>query len=197
MMSQKTLELLFDFVSGPCYLAWTQAERVAQEAKAALVTTPVLAAGVMEATGNAGPLAVEAKAKWIRMDLELWAAHWGVPFQYTPYFPIRSLPLLRGALVAEERGESARYITTIFESIWVDGLDLNDPVVTAEVMEGAGFKWQTYRDGIQRPDIKRRLLDNMESAVSRGAFGVPTFFVGSSMFFGQDRIEFVRQALSH
>ena len=97
MTSPKRLEFLYDFVSGPCYLASTQVGGIASAVGAELVLMPVLAGGILKATNNPGPLAVPAKAKWIAGDMLLWAGFYGVEFKPTPYFPIRTLPLLRGA----------------------------------------------------------------------------------------------------
>ena len=182
-------------MSGPCYLASTQAGGIARAVGAELVLTPVLAGGILKATNNPGPLAVPAKAKWIAGDMLLWAGFYGVAFKPTPYFPIRTLPLLRGALVAEERGEADRYVKTVFEAIWVHERNLNEPEEVRAVLDKGGFDPEVYFDEIERDQIKGQLRQNTDDAVARGAFGVPTFFVEGEMFFGQDRLNFVRSAL--
>jgi 2-hydroxychromene-2-carboxylate isomerase len=189
------MEFLYDFVSGPCYLASTQAGGIARAAGAELILTPVLAGGIFKATDNPGPLAIPAKAKWIAEDMLLWADFYGVAFKPTPYFPIRTLPLLRGALVAEERGEANRYVEAVFEAIWAHERNLNEPEEVQAVLEAAGFDPKVYFAEIERDRIKDRLRRNTDDAVARGAFGVPTFFVEGKMFFGQDRLPFVRNAL--
>lgn len=195
MTSHKRLEFLYDFVSGPCYLASTQVGEIASAVGAELVLIPVLAGGILKATNNPGPLAVPAKAKWIAGDMLLWAGFYGVEFKPTPYFPIRTLPLLRGALVAAERGEVDRYNRAIFEAIWVHQRNLNEPEEVRRVLISSGFDPEIYFAEIERTQIKEQLRRNTDDAVTRGAFGVPTFFVEGEMFFGQDRLDFLRSAL--
>ena len=191
----KRLELLYDFTSSPSYLAWTQLPGIARDAAVELIMTPVLAGGIFKASGNPSPLDVPAKARWIAGDVALWADFHGVAYRSTPYFPIRSLPLLRGSLVAAERGESDAYVRCVFEAIWVHEADMNDPAVIEATLGRAGLDAGAYVAEFGRQEIKDRLRWNTDDAVARGAFGVPTIFVGERMFFGQDRLHFVRAAL--
>lgn len=195
MTLSKRLEFLYDFVSGPCYLASTQVGGIARAAGAELVLTPVLVGAIFKATNNPGPLGVPAKAKWIAGDMLLWADFYGVAFKPNPIFPIRTLPLLRGALVAEDRGEADRYVKAVFEAIWVHERNLNEPEEVRAVLDSAGFDPEVYFAEIERDQIKERLRRNTDDAVARGVFGVPTFFVDGEMFFGQDRLHFVRSVL--
>lgn len=191
----RNVEFLYDFVSTPTYLAWRRLGAIAAQCGATLTMTPVFCAGLFKAIGNPGPLAVPAKRAWFHRDLQLWVRRLGVPFVANPHSPIRTLPLMRGVLVAEERHEADHYIRTVFEAINVAGLDMSDPGVVADTMRAAGFDWDAYLAGIAREDIKSRLAANTQQAIERGVFGVPTFFVGEEMFFGQDRLDFVREAL--
>ncbi len=189
------LEFLYDIVSVPSYLAWTQLPAVIKETGARLVMTPVFCGGIFQATGNPGPLAVPAKQKWYAEDLALWARHLGVPLNPSPHWPIRILPIMRGVLVAEERGELDAYLRTMFEANFIHARNLNEADEVQNTLVEAGLDADTYFAEIQRDDIKDQLRKNTDEAVSRGAFGVPTFFVGDQMFFGQDRLHFVKQAL--
>jgi len=190
-----TVEFLYDFVSTPTYLAWRRIGEIAAACGAEVTMTPIFCAGLFKAIGNPGPLAVPAKRAWFARDLRLWARKFGIALADNPHLPIRTLPLMRGVLLAEERGEAERYIRAVFEAINVAGLNMSDPQVVAAAMRAAEFDWDAYLDGIEREDIKARLAASTQRAIERGAFGVPTFFVGEEMFFGQDRLEFVREAL--
>lgn len=193
---KKSVEFLYDFVSVPSYFAWTQLGAMAAQLDAQLLMTPVFCGGIFKAIGNPGPLAVPAKLEWYRRDLERWAKRLGIPYRPNPNSPIRSLPLMRGVLVAEERGEADRYVQTVFEATFVQGRNMSDPQVVVATLREAGFDADAYVREVERSDIKARLAQNTAQAVARGAFGVPTFFVGEEMFFGQDRLEFVREALA-
>lgn len=189
------LEFLYDIVSVPSYLAWTQLPAVAKETGARILMTPVFCGGIFQATGNAGPFAIPAKQAWYAGDMALWARHLGVPLNPSPHWPIHSLQIMRGVFVAEERGELDAYLGAMFEANFMRARNLTEADEVRNTLVEAGLDADTYFAGIQRGDIKDRLRKNSDAAVSRGAFGVPTFFVGEQMFFGQDRLHFVKQAL--
>lgn len=191
----KTVEFLYDVVSVPCYIAWTQIDAIARAASAQVTMTPVFCQGIFNAIGNPGPLAIPAKRDWYARDLELWVKKRGIPYRPNPNNPIRTLPLMRGVFVAQERGEIDRYVETIFEAIFVNSRNLSDIEVVKATLSEAGIDFEFYLKEIERDDIKLKLRRNTDHAVGRGVFGVPTFFVGDQMFFGQDRLEFVSDAL--
>jgi 2-hydroxychromene-2-carboxylate isomerase len=78
----------------------------------------------------------------------------------------------------------------------VDSRNMGDPTVVAEVLGQAGFDAQALLALAADPAVKEALKSNTEEAVRRGAFGAPTMFVGDQMFFGQDRLDFVKDALA-
>ena len=192
---QPTVEFLFDFVSAPSALAWLCLPKLVHQAGARLVMTPVVVTGIFKATGNIAPLNLPAKMEWLRRDLPRWAAKRGVQMHPNPRLPFRSLPYLRGCLLAQERGEESRFIQAVFEAAFVRGENMDDEQTVVGLSKRAGLDPQAYLDGIERQDIKDKLRRNTEDAVARKVFGVPTFFVNGELFFGQDRIEFVMEAL--
>jgi 2-hydroxychromene-2-carboxylate isomerase len=192
----KTIEFFFDFGSPTTYLAHTQLPRIAREAGADLVYRPMLLGGVFKATGNASPVTVPAKGRWMGQDIARWARRWGVPFTFNPHFPINTLTLMRGAAGLQLRRpqEFARYVDAVFQAMWVAPRNLGDaPVLTAMLAE-AGFDAEAFLALVADPDVKARLIANTDEAVERGAFGAPSCFVGDELFFGQDRLDFVREA---
>jgi 2-hydroxychromene-2-carboxylate isomerase len=192
----KTIEFFFDFGSPTTYLAHTQLPRIAREAGADLIYRPMLLGGVFKATGNASPVTVPAKGRWMGQDIARWARRWGVPFTFNPHFPINTLTLMRGAAGLQLRRpqEFARYVDAVFQAMWVAPRNLGDaPVLTAMLAE-AGFDAEAFLALVADPDVKARLIANTDEAVERGAFGAPSCFVGDELFFGQDRLDFVREA---
>ncbi len=192
---QATVEFLFDFVSAPSALAWMSLPHLVRQAGARLVMTPVVVTGIFKATGNIAPLSLPAKMEWLRRDLARWASKRGVVLHPKPRLPFRSLPYLRGCLLAQERAEESRFIQAVFEAAYARGEDMDDPQTVVRALQGAGLDPVAYQEGIERADIKDRLRRNTDEAVARKVFGVPTFFVNGELFFGQDRIEFVMEAL--
>lgn len=189
------IEFFFDFGSGPSYLAYTQMQGLCERTGAELIYRPILLGGVFKLTGNTPPGAVAEKMAWFISDLEIWAAKYGVVFGFPKIGITNTMPLMRGAYVALEEGRLAEYCDLVFTAIWVEGLNMQDVDVFATKLASSGFDAQAYRDGIGRQEIKDALVANTQEAVDRGAFGLPTFFTSGRMFFGQDRLEFVEQAV--
>ena len=190
-----TVEFIYDFVSTPCHIAWKCLGAMIEGLGVEVVMTPVLCGGIFRAVGNPGPLVIPAKREWYARDLDLWARRRRVTLVRSPYIPIRSLPLMRGSLVAAERDETSRYVDAVFDAIYVHQRNLSDMDVVKQTWTEAGLDVDAYLQGIGRADIKERLLRNTDDAVARGVFGVPSFFVKNELFFGQDRLEFVVEAL--
>ena len=193
----KSVEFFFDFGSPTTYLAWTQLPRLCAEAGAELVYRPMLLGGVFQATGNASPVANPAKGRYMFVDLQRFAARYGVPLKFNPHFPINTLQLMRGAVAIQLRQPQRfmDYVTAMFQAMWVQGQNLGDPAVLGQVLTAAGFDPQELLALCAEQEVKDTLKAATEEAVRRGAFGAPTMFVGEQMYFGQDRLDFVREAL--
>jgi 2-hydroxychromene-2-carboxylate isomerase len=193
----KTVEFLFDVGSPYTYLAYHQLPKVAQALGAEIVWTPVLLGGIFQATGNKSPAEVPAKGHYANIDLQRWADAYGVPIQMNPDFPINTLPLMRGAVAMQMQGDAVfhRYLRAIFSAMFEKPRNLNLPAEIGAVLVQAGFNPAEFMAQIGEQAVKDRLKDNTANAVARGAFGVPTFIVGNDMFWGQDRLDFVVQAL--
>jgi 2-hydroxychromene-2-carboxylate isomerase len=193
----KRVEFFFDVGSPTSYLAWTQLPALCEQAGADLVYRPTLLGGVFQATGNVSPANVPAKGRYMDADMARFARRYGVPLVVNPYFPINTLMLMRGAAGAQLRAPERlqAYLRAVFKAMWIDGLNLNDPAVTGKMLAQAGFDPAALLALTADADVKAALRATTEEAVARGVFGAPTMFVGDAMFFGQDRLEFVREAL--
>ena len=196
-MSNKTLEFHFDFGSPTTYLAHTQLPRIAAETGAQLVYRPMLLGGVFKATGNASPVTVPAKGRWMFQDIARWAQRYGVPFAFNPHFPINTLTLMRGAVGLQQRQPElfTRYVDTVFNALWAQPRDMGQPAEVAAVLAPLGLAPEAFMALVGDAEVKAGLIAGTDDAVARGVFGAPTCFVGESMFFGQDRLDFVREAL--
>ena len=158
----------------------------------------MLLGGVFQATGNASPATIAAKGRYMTDDLSRFAKRYGVPFAMNPHFPVNTLQLMRGAIGIQLRQPERfdAFLNAVFEALWVNRVNLNDPATVATTLTAAGFDPAQVFALVNDVDIKAALKANTEEAVSRGAFGAPTVFVGNTMFFGQDRLDFVREALA-
>lgn len=193
----KTVEFYFDFGSPTSYLAWTQLPGIAAECGAALAYRPVLLGGIHKATNNVSPGTIPSKGAWMQVDLARFARRYGVPYAYNPYFPINTLMLMRGATGTQMRDETLflRYVDTVFRAMWERPRNMGEPAVARAVFEEAGLDAASLFQLVEDPAVKAKLKSDTEAAVARGLFGAPTMFVGEDMFFGQDRLDFVKEAL--
>lgn len=185
----KQIEFFYDYVSIYSYLANSQLHGLEG---AQIVYRPMFLGAVMEATGNRPPGSVEAKRKYLHVDIRRWADRYGLPWTMNPVFPQNTLKALRLALVARRHGAFAAVHEALFNAIWVDQKDLSDENLLAEIAGNAGIPF----DEIEDPAIKDELRDNTDEAIERGAFGAPTFYVGEQMFFGNDRFDFIKEAIA-
>jgi 2-hydroxychromene-2-carboxylate isomerase len=196
-MSERVVEYFFDVGSPTSYLAWTRLPQIAAETGATIAWRPMLLGGVFKATGNASPVTVPAKGRWMGDDIKRWADRYGVPFRFNPHFPINTLTLMRGAAGLQLRRpqDFDRYLEVVERAMWVEQKNLGDPTVLGATLADAGIDGAAFTTLVGDPEVKARLIATTEEAVARGVFGAPTFFVGEAMFFGQDRLDFVREAL--
>ncbi|MDB5450754.1 MAG: disulfide bond formation protein DsbA [Phenylobacterium sp.] len=192
----RQIEFLFDVGSPTSYLAHKRLPAVLRRTEAEVTYLPILLGGVFRATGNVSPATIPAKGRWMDADLARFAAREGIVFVRNPYFPINTLHLMRGAtgLIGDPRFMA--YVEAVFDAMWREPRNLGDPAEVAAVLGPVGIEADEFRALVERDEVKARLKATTEAAVARGVFGVPTFFVGGEMFFGQDRLDFVEEALA-
>lgn len=194
----KTVEFLFDLGSPATYLAYTQLPKICEQTDSQLIYIPILLGGVFKATGNATPAAIPAKGRYMFQDLDRYAKRYGVPLRFNPHFPINTLMLMRAVTGIQLRHPErfAAFIDCLFKALWVDGRSLDDPATVASVLAENGFVPEEVLALTADEEVKAVLKANTDKAVQRGVFGAPSMFVDNQLFFGQDRLEFVREALN-
>lgn len=190
----KTIEFLFDVGSPTTYLAHRRIPDLIARTGAEVVYVPVLLGGIFKATGNASPVTVPAKGVYMGADMARFAKKFGVSLNMNPYFPINTITMMRMAAGLVGEDPFPMLVDTLFDAMWKGRKNMGDPEVLASVLAGAGFDPAALLAVAESAEAKDRLKTNTESAVARGAFGAPTFFVGDEMFFGQDRLDFVEEA---
>ena len=196
----RTVELVFDFVSPNAYLIWQPLRALAARQGAEIAITPAFLGGMHKLTGNAPPFIrdAEVKGKNAYSTLEMTrfiAKHGLTKFRMNPGFPFNSVTLLR-MLVSLEGDDQTRLIDALTPAIWEAQLDVSDAGAVAAVLTAAGFDAESLAAKTQDPVIKQTLIDNTEKAVERGAFGIPTFFIGKEMFFGKERLGQIEEMLA-
>jgi 2-hydroxychromene-2-carboxylate isomerase len=193
----KTIDFYFDFGSLAAYLAHTQLPKMCAETGASANLLPMLLGGVFQATGNVSPMTVPAKGRYVFVDFKRYADGYGVPLNMNPNFPIITTTLMRmvTALQMHSDPRLQNFMDVVYQAIWVDSLNMNDPVTVGQVLTDAGFDAATLLAMANEQATKDQLKAVTMKAVERGVFGAPTFFVGEDMFWGQDRMEQVKAAL--
>jgi 2-hydroxychromene-2-carboxylate isomerase len=191
----RTVEFFYDFGSPTAYLAFKRLAVVAARSNADIRYRPFLLGGVFKAVGTHSPVENPVKAAWMWSDLQRFSARYGIPLVQNPHFPINTLAIMRGAMVAARDGTLLPYSDAMYEAIWGCGDNLGEPAIIAAVLKRSGFDVEHYFAAVEEPEIKSALKASTEEAIARGAFGAPTFFVGTEMHFGQDRLDFVEEAL--
>ena len=156
MTERKRLEYFFDFGSPTSYLAWTQLPGLVAETGAELVWRPMLLGAVFKATGNASPVSVPAKARWMGRDMARFAGRYAVPFRFNPHFPINTLTLMRGAAGLQMRAPESfeRYCTAVSKAMWQEAANLGDPAVLAATLAAAGFDVEAFTSLVADPEVK-------------------------------------------
>ena len=192
----KTLEFYFDFGSPTAYLAYCRLGQLANQYGLTIHYKPMLLGGVFKAAANTSPITVPAKGKYmLEQDLPRFARRYDVPLNVNPHFPINTLNLMRGAIAAAELNCLDDYLQTVFKAMWVDGKNMGEIDIVAAVLQEASLDAEGIINRSQTPEVKAELISNTEAAAARGVFGTPTMFMDNAMYFGQDRLDFVEEAL--
>ncbi|HMY01365.1 MAG TPA: 2-hydroxychromene-2-carboxylate isomerase, partial [Agitococcus sp.] len=183
----KKLEFFYDIVSPYSYIAATQLGQF--DGKAEVVWKPVLLGGVFKATGNSGPaFTVPAKMPYMFKDLQRLSAYYQIPFKMPANFPANTVTVQR-VLCAASDAERPALTHKLYQAYWGQGLDVTNIELLTELV-GADLLAKAQEDS-----VKNALKANTEEVVARGAFGAPTFFLGDEMYFGEDRLFLIQEAL--
>lgn len=199
--SMKTVEFYYDLVSPYSYLAHGELTRICEEHGAELVLKPMLLGAVHNAAGIQAPIRIKAKARYQAKDIRRWAGHYGLPLDFPDPFPFRTLKTMRAAMFLKDRGKLEAFTREAFALYWEEGgapkgleeTDEDGPV--SEAARRAGVDADEVLAGASAPEAKEDLKSATSEAVERGVFGAPAFFVGDEMFWGNDRLHFVEEAL--
>ncbi|WP_324728849.1 2-hydroxychromene-2-carboxylate isomerase, partial [Pseudomonas chlororaphis] len=163
-----------------------------------LIYQPMLLGGVFKVTGNASPISIPAKGRYMLQDLARYARRYEVPLAFNPHFPINTLLLMRAVTGMQLRHPQrfVAFIDCLFRALWVEKRNLNDQAIVAAVLSEGGFDPLEVLALTNDEEVKNALKDKTEQALQRGVFGAPSMFVDNQLFFGQDRLDFVLEALS-
>ena len=192
----KPFDFYFDFVSPYSFLAHKEIRKIENKTGIKIRYKPILLGGLHNLHGIKAPAFIPAKARHMIKDCKLIAERNNVKFKFNSYFPIRSLNLMRGVLVAEEDNVKNYYIDNIFNTIWQDGLNMNDEIIIQKVIKNLNINPNTFSLRSTSSLIKTSLRNKTNEAYEKGIFGAPSFVSNNKIFWGQDRIEFALKEAS-
>ncbi len=192
----KKIEFYFDFASPTTYLAYYRLQYLAEKYNAEIEYKGVLLGGVFKATGNSSPVLVPAKARYMNSDLARFSKRYDIELNINPFFPINTLPLMRGYYAAKELGLSEEYMKEGFDRMWKQKGNFSKPEALAEMVKDLGIDATEFANLVGSDVIKNQLKEATEELVKRGGYGVPTLYQGDEMYFGQDRLDFIEEELA-
>jgi 2-hydroxychromene-2-carboxylate isomerase len=185
------IDFYFDFSSPYGYLASQKIDALAAKYGRTVNWRPMLLGVVFKQTGAAPLTEVPIKGPYAKRDFARSARFHGVEFSMPPVFPIPSQAPARIALWARAQGGDAasRVCRALYRAFFVDGLDISQADVAAEVAGRAGFDAAAARAAVDDPAIKDALRREVESAVAAGVCGSPFVIVDGEPFWGMDRFD--------
>ena len=200
-MSPTAPQFMFDFGSPNAFLSHEAIPAIEQRTGVKFEYIPVLLGGIFKATNNKSPAetlaGVKNKREFHAIETERFVKRFHVkPYTWNPFFPVNTLNLMRAAIAAQFEGDFERYVAAAFHHMWEEPKKMDDPDVAAKAFTASGLDAAKLFARAGDADVKARLIENTQSAVERGAFGSPTFFVGQEMFFGKEQLREVEEMVS-
>lgn len=194
------VEFHFDLGSPNSYLAHKVVPGIEQRTGTKITYVPILLGGVFKLTNNQSPMIqykdIKNKGDYHRLEFMRFIKKHGLAsFKMNPHFPVNTVQIMRGAVAAEMNGELAKYVDAAFHHMWEEPKKMDDPEVIRAAFESSGLDGARILARIQEQAVKDKLLKNTENSVARGTFGAPTFFVGSEIFFGKDKLRDVEEEI--
>ncbi len=193
-------EFHFDFGSPNAYLAHRVLPEIESRTGVKFQYLPVLLGGVFKATNNVSPAVslqgIKNKGEYAGLETQRFLEKHGITrYARNPFFPVNTLQIMRGAIVAEREGFFEKYVDEVYRHMWADPKKMDDVEVIRSALNESGLAADAILDGTRNPEVKQQLISNTESAVARGVFGSPSFFVGDELFFGKDRLREVEEEI--
>jgi 2-hydroxychromene-2-carboxylate isomerase len=192
---------MFDFGSPNAFLSHEAIPAIEGRTGVKFQYVPILLGGIFKATNNKSPAeslaGIRNKREFQALETERFVKRFQVePYTWNPFFPVNTLNLMRAAVAAQIEGVFEQYVDAAFHHMWVEPKKMDDPEVAMKAFTASGLEAEKLFARAQQAEVKAKLIENTQSAVERGAFGAPTFFVGREMFFGKEQLREVEELVS-
>ena len=196
-----TLDFYYDFGSPNAYFAWKALQDVSGRTGLKIIMHPVLIGGIFKSTSNQPPWQafgnVPNKMKYMQLEIQRFVKdHELTDFKFNSAFPVNTLLAMRGAIAAQQADVHDTYYPAVFNAIWEEDKNISQPEILAKVLNDAGMDGEALVTATQTSEVKQGLMEATQACVDRGAFGLPTFFLGDDIYFGKDRVWQIERAVS-
>ena len=200
MMNANYIEFYFDCSSPWTYLAFREILPLSQRHNLKIEWKPVLVGGVFNTVNQdvyefrkkPNPL----KLKYSNDDLHLWSKVRGVSISFPEVFPVNSVKAMRGCLFAKTEGQLVEFASNVFKAYWSEGIDISQEDLLANIAKNSNLNPKKFKKYIASQEAKDLLIKNTDELIERGGFGSPTFFYKEKMFFGNDRLHLLEEAIT-
>ena len=199
-MSPTAPQFMFDVGSPNAYLSHEAIPAIEKRSGVKFEYVPILLGGIFKATNNKSPAetlaGIKNKREFHALETARFVKRFEVkPYSWNPFFPVNTLNLMRAAVAAQLEGVFEKYVDAAFHHMWGEPKKMDDPEVAIKAFTESGLDAAKLFARAQEPEVKAKLIENTQAAVERGAFGSPTFFVGTEMFFGKEQLRDVEEMI--
>ena len=196
------VDFIFDFASPNAYLCHKAIQNLEKTHNIKFNYVPCLLGGIMKLSNNQPPMVTLAEIP-NKMKYEFDTAfnrfmreHSITKFKMNEHFPVNTISLIRGAIVAQKNNFFDAYVEIVLSGLWEQSLKLDSPETLHELLIKNDCHADLVIEGIAKEEIKEELIANTSEAVEKGAFGIPTFFVADEMFYGKDSLRELKEMSS-
>ena len=186
----KFIDFYFDFSSPYAYIGYKEIKKLEKKNSFKIKFMPVFLGGLHNAAGITPAAFIKLKSKYMIEDTKLVSKKKNISFHFNSYFPIKTVNFMRGVLIAEKDNSEKNFIEKIFNAIWMDGLNMNDPIVINKVLKNIDLNPEIFFKKVSDQKVKDKLRKLTDDALKKKIFGVPAFVVNKKMFWGQDRLSY-------
>ena len=190
------LDFWFDFHSPWCYFACHRIGQLAKEFNLKINWKPVHLANLIDAIGGRRPLEANKNfVDWYQQDQKDTAHLYGLKYEPHSEYPKRPSRALRAAIYAQEQGLAELFVKTMMTGYWSAQKDISDMQWIQSIGQNLGLSSSTLSDVMTSDEYKEKLNSNLHKAIELKLFGLPTIIFGEKLYWGNDRIDLLREHL--
>lgn len=187
----EAIDFYFDFSSAYSYIGQHRVQELAERHGSEVRWRPVALGAIFKSLGLAPQSPETPKGTYVWKDVERSAMVAGLPYHWPKPFPFNSLMAARIFYYLDEKNpaKAIAWAHAVFEAAFGRGKDCSDSSELAEIAIDQGFDFDELQNAANQDDIKQKLKQATAEAMQKGVFGAPTFFIGSEMYWGADRMD--------